>query len=276
MSRPLAQILLSSLGLTLALGLATLACSGAEKSKLPPAQAEREEYLKALDYLVRDKSQDAIEAFTELSESASNPEVAELATLRLGEALFGDSSYAEAAEVFRQYTDQYGTSPNVPHALYMWARCHLERLPSDFWMLPPTAEREQQNLLEALGLLRRLILAYPDSHAAAKGRVLFVNASRMSCEHEMYVAEYYEDREKPKGVVLRLEALWNQDQEERRLGLVPEGYAFCGRPAEACLRLGKAYALLKKPEGLRSTLERLKANWPKDQDTARELEALLK
>jgi outer membrane protein assembly factor BamD len=273
---PWASKLLCAVGLALALGPLTLGCSGAQKSNLPPAQAEREEYRKALDYLVRDKSQDAIEAFTELSESASNPEVAELATLRLGEALFGDSSYAEAAEVFRQYTDQYGTSPNVPHALYMWARCHLERLPSDFWMLPPTAEREQQNLLEALGLLRRLILAYPDSHAAAKGRVLFVNASRMSCEHEMYVAEYYEDREKPKGVVLRLEALWNQDQEERRLGLVPEGYAFCGRPAEACLRLGKAYALLKKPEGLRSTLERLKANWPKDQDTARELEALLK
>lgn len=236
--------------LALAGGLLLAACGGAEKSNLPPAEAERAEYEKALSYLARDKTTDAIEALTSLVEDSSNPEVTELATLRLGEALFSDSRYAEAAEVFRQYTEQYGSSPNVPHSLFMMARCSLERLPSDFWMLPGPAEREQENLQEAMAQLRKLILDYPGSYAAQKGRVLFVQTLKLSCDHEIYVAEYYAGREKPKAVVQRLTRLYADEEEMLNLGLLPPGYALCGRGEDGLQMLADAYRELKDEKGL--------------------------
>ncbi|MBM4371878.1 MAG: outer membrane protein assembly factor BamD [Deltaproteobacteria bacterium] len=242
---------------------AVAACSAPPiDAGLSPADQERVRYERALSDMVRGRSEEAEEAFSELMEGASNPEVAELSMLRMGDVLFAGGKFAEAREVYRQFVEQFGSSLNVPHALYMSARCHLERTPEDLWILPPAAEREQGDLRHALTLLKRLVLSHGDSFAAARGRALYALSVRRACEHELYVARYYLGRKRPVGTIQRLEQLLSEEEEQRTLGLLPAGWQMCGREDEGFLLLAQAYARDGGREGLERTLARYEALRP--------------
>lgn len=238
------------------------ACSGKAVYQGSPADQERMRYEAALSDLIRSRTQEAQEAFATLMESSSNPEVTELSMLRLGDALFAEGKFAEAREVYRQFTEQFGSSPNVPHALYMSARCHLERTPSDLWILPPAAEREQSDLGQALVLLRRLILSHRDSFSAVRGRALYARSAKKACEHELYVAEYYIGRKRPVGTIQRLEQLLADEASQRKQGLLPPNWHMCQELDDGFVLLAEAYAKDGSRGGVESALQRYLALRP--------------
>ena len=242
--------------------LLSVACTSKTVFHGSPADQERMRYEAALNDLIRNRTQEAQEAFANLMESSSNPEVTELSMVRLGDALFAEGKFAEAREVYRQFTEQFGSSPNVPHALYMSARCHLERTPSDLWILPPAAEREQGDLQQAMALLRRLILSHGESFSAVRGRALFARSAKKSCEHELYVARYYLGRKRPVGAIQRLEQLLTDEGDQRRLGLLPPSWHMCRELDDGFLLLAEAYAKDSSREGVEKTLDRYLALRP--------------
>ena len=65
---------------------------------------------------------------------------AALAKLRLGDALFYQDRYAEATEVFRGFTNQYKSDPNLPYARFKVAQCYYERIPGEWFPAPPIAD----------------------------------------------------------------------------------------------------------------------------------------
>ncbi len=238
------------------------ACSAPTVHQGSPADQERMRYESALSDLIRNRTQEAQEAFATLMESSSNPEVTELSMLRLGDALFGEGKFAEAREVYRQFTEQFGSSLNVPHALYMSARCHLERTPTDLWILPPAAEREQGDLEQAMVLLRRLILSHRESFSAVRGRALFARSAKKSCEHELYVARYYMGRKRPVGTIQRLEQLLADEADQRKQGLLPPNWHMCRELDDGFLLLAEAYARDHSAEGVKSAIDRYQALRP--------------
>ena len=251
------------LPLILILILTLAACSSAPTITGTPADQERMRYEAALNDLIRNRTQEAQEAFSTLMESSSNPEVTELSMLRLGDALFAEGHFAEAREVYRQFTEQFGSSLNVPHALYMSARCHLERTPDNLWILPPASEREQADLSQALVLLRRLILSHVDSFAAIRGRALYARSAKKSCEHELYVARYYLGRKRPVGTIQRLEQLLAAEADQRKMGLLPASWHMCGEVDDGFLLLAEGYAQDGSREEVERTLERYTALRPR-------------
>ncbi|MFH1530873.1 MAG: outer membrane protein assembly factor BamD [Pseudomonadota bacterium] len=261
----------TALALVLLLG----ACSSQAVLQGNPADQERMRYEAALNDLIRSRTQEAQEAFATLMESSSNPEVTELSMLRLGDALFAEGKFAEAREVYRQFTEQFGSSPNVPHALYMSARCHLERTPSDLWILPPAAEREQGDLKQALTLLRRLILSHRESFSAVRGRALYARSAKKSCEHELYVAEYYVGRKRPVGAIQRLEQLLADEADQRKQGLLPPSWHMCRELDSGFLLLAEAYTKDGSRAGVESTLGRYLALRPNG-EAAKDMRELLK
>ncbi len=244
------------------------ACSSQTAYQGSPADQERMRYEAALNDLIRSRTQEAQEAFATLMESSSNPEVTELSMLRLGDALFAEGKFAEAREVYRQFTEQFGSSPNVPHALYMSARCHLERTPSDLWILPPAAEREQSDLQQAMVLLRRLILSHRESFSAVRGRALYARSAKKSCEHELYVADYYMGRKRPVGTIQRLEQLLADEASQRKQGLLPPNWHMCKELEDGFVLLAEAYAEDGSRDGVQSALDRYLALRPKGEAAA--------
>ena len=262
------------LSLVISLVLLISSCSSATVLQGTPADQERMRYEAALSDLIRSRTQEAQEAFATLMESSSNPEVTELSMLRLGDALFAEGKFAEAREVYRQFTEQFGSSPNVPHALYMSARCHLERTPTDLWILPPAAEREQSDLQQALVLLRRLILSHNESFSAVRGRALFARSAKKSCEHELYVAQYYLGRKRPVGTIQRLEQLLAKEADQRKQGLLPPNWHMCMELDAGFLLLAQAYSKDSSAEGVKGALDRYLALRPMG-DAADDMRELL-
>jgi len=243
--------------------LLSIGCTSKTVFQGNPADQERMRYQAALSDLIRSRTQEAQEAFATLMESSSNPEVTELSMLRLGDALFAEGKFSEAREVYRQFTEQFGSSPNVPHALYMSARCHLERTPSDLWILPPASEREQGDLQQAITLLRRLILSHRESFSAVRGRALYSRSAKKSCEHELYVAEYYLGRKRPVGAIQRLEQLLADEADQRKQGLLPPSWHMCREVDDGFLLLADAYAKDGSRAGVERSLDRYLALRPK-------------
>jgi outer membrane protein assembly factor BamD len=136
----------------------------------------------------------------------------------------------------------------VDYAAYRAALSHAEDMPSDFFLLPPSEEKDQTEVSSALRAMNDFVRQYPNSPYAKEARLKADDAKRRLAEHELYVASFYKKRERWRAVAQRLEALLTR-------------YPGTKYEAEALFTLHEAYVKLKDTtraqETLRKVLERL-------------------
>ena len=233
------------------------------------------QYQIALDDLVDGDYAQAATMFEELASTTLNPVLAQLANLRLGDALYFQGRFAESAEVFREFLEQFPNSPDAPHAAYMRGLCFLRRMPDDIWLLPPAESRETADVESAYQTLTGLVEGYPDSFYAMRARLLLGQTLERKCRHHMYVADYYGRERKPLGIVQRIEQAIALESMERERGFLPQDYR-CAETPRVLLRLGRAYYQTGNAKGVERTLERLKGQPAgRGADEEAELESLL-
>lgn len=195
--------------------------------------------------------------FETLASATLNPVLSQLSLLRLGDALFFQSRYAEAAEIFREYQEQFSNSPDVYHAIYMRGLCFIRKMPEDSLIMPPAESREINDADNAYLVLSTLLDRAPDSYYAMRARYLLAKVVERKCRHHLYVAAFYRRDGKPMGVVQRLEqALALEDAEHSRRS-VPDSF-MCAAAQENILELAEAYEELGDLSGLKRTLEAYK------------------
>lgn len=209
-------------------------------------------YLKALDELLGGNYTEAATAFEEISASTLNPVLGQAATLRLGDALFLQSRYAEAAEVYRQYLEQFPNSPDAPRAGYMLGLSFLRRIPEDIWFMPPAESRDMTDVESAYETFVAVIQKSPNTYHAMKARVQLSQVVERRCRHDLYVARYYRKQGKLFAVVQRMEKALAAEEREKLNGWLPESF-LCAARKENLLELARTYAKLGKPDGIRRT-----------------------
>jgi outer membrane protein assembly factor BamD len=174
-----------------------------------------------------------------------------LAELRLADAQFGAEQYLEAIDSYRLFIKFHPTHEMVAngYASYKIGEAYYKQLPSDFWLFPPSYEKDQSSVEDAGNELKSFLDKYPDSPYRQRAKDIVVAVGKRLADHEWYVARYYWDRKKPMGTVLRLRRLL-------------ERYRGVGYDIEALWLLGRAYVAVGMPDRAKLTWSELVARFP--------------
>jgi outer membrane protein assembly factor BamD len=175
-----------------------------------------------------------------------------LAELRLADAEFGAEQYLEAIDSYRLFIKFHPTHEMVAngYASFRIGEAYYKQLPSDFWMFPPSYEKDMSSTEDAATELRSFLDKYPDSPYRDRAKDIITKVGKRLADHEWYVARYYWDRGKPMGTVLRLRRLL-------------EHYRGVGYDEEALWLLGRAYVAVDMPDRARQSWQELVEKYPR-------------
>jgi len=179
--------------------------AGARGTKTGPVATARRSYFEGMEELVAGNNHQAVAIFSAVARSPRYVRHAALAKIRVGDAYFQDQRYEEAAQAYRSFVAQHGGDPNVPYARFRIASCYFHRIPDGVWFEPSDHERDQTSTRSATRELNGFLRAFPTSRFAAQAREMLTEVTSMLLAHQIYVADFYESREKPRAVAWRLD-----------------------------------------------------------------------
>jgi outer membrane protein assembly factor BamD len=178
---------------------------------------------------------------------------ATLSELGLADAQFGMDKYTEAVDGYKGFIKAHPGNERVQdgYAAYRIGLSYFKEIPSDFFVMPPSYEKDQGPVIDALRELTAFADQYGDSPYAAEARKLIGECVRKLTDHELYVARFYLDANKPYAAIGRLE------------GIIKD-YPASQREPEIMLLLGKTYLKMEKPTEARATFQKLSSQHPED------------
>lgn len=175
-----------------------------------------------------------------------------LAELRLADAEFGAEQYLEAIDSYRLFIKFHPTHEMVAngYSTFKIGESYFKQLGGDFWLFPPSFEKDQSSTEDSANELKSFLDKYPDSPYRNKAKEMLVEIGKRLANHEWYVARYYWDRGKPMGTVLRLRRLL-------------ERYRGIGYDEEALWLLGRAYVAVDMNDRAKLAWTELVNKFPK-------------
>lgn len=176
-------------------------------------------------------------------------EAAREAELKLADVDFAREAWPEARDLYESFIKLHPTHPKVDYAAYRAALTHVEDYPSDFFALPPPEEKDQGEIQAALLAMEDFRRQYPQSEFADEAKAHADEARRRLAGHELYVARFYEKRERWKAVAQRLESLLRR-------------YPGTSYEEEALFDLHSAYVRLNDPKKAEETLRQVERRLP--------------
>jgi outer membrane protein assembly factor BamD len=228
------------------LAIAAVACGPLGKSQqggMNYSVSAQKNYDKGLQALKDENWLSAAKYFSFIKSRFPYSKYAVLSELRLADAQFGAENYLEAVDSYKLFIKFHPTHEMVAngYASYKIGQAYYEQLPGDFWLLPPSYEKDQSPVEDAEEELRKFVDKYPESPYRKDADKILADVGKRLAAHEWYVAHYYWSKDKPMGTVLRLRRLL-------------EKYPNVGYDEEALWLLGKAYAKV-------AMLDRARATW---------------
>jgi outer membrane protein assembly factor BamD len=183
-------------------------------------------------------------------------EVAKTAELRLGDCDFERERYTEARDRFSSFVRLHPTHPRVDYAAFRAALTHYKDIPSDFFILPPSTEKDQVEVKNALAAMVEFTRSYPESTHVKEAQVAVIDVKRRLAEHELYVADFYAKRGRWPAVVNRLKT-------------VARSYPGIGYDERVAFGLHDAYLQLKDDAKAYEALALYAARFPDQPGAAR-------
>ncbi|MCX4242164.1 outer membrane protein assembly factor BamD [Paraliomyxa miuraensis] len=242
------------LGLALALGLASglaTACKSGPDLSADYAQTARENYELALGEFSDEDWDETIQYADFVRIRFPFSRFAVEAELLIARAEFEQGNYLTAQDAFAQFAKLHPTHKHVRNGWvsYMAAVSAYMNGPQSFFLLPPDYQRDQSRLREALLELDYFFDHYGDTPTAENALLLRDEINRRLLAHELYVARFYLDRNKPEAAIGRLESAHAQ-------------YPGIGLDAEVLFLLGVTYLRMEEVELSRSTFSELQSQHP--------------
>jgi len=238
----------------LALLTGTAACSSNVKLTAKPVSygvTAKRNYFKGMKAL-KDKSfEDATKYFKFVQSRYPFSKYAPLAELRLADVLRGQEKFIAAIDAYKNFIKDHPSHPMVEDgtAAYNIGYCYYRLTPSDFFILPPSQEKDQTSTEAAMLAFKRFLARYPRSKHRKKAAHYYHKMLRQLAAHELYVARFYLRKNKPRGAIFRLEYLIRR-------------YPDAGLQPEVMLLLGRTYLRMKQVKKAKAVLEKLMAKYP--------------
>ena len=200
--------------------------------KLGDEAAERKDFLQAEKY------------YEHVRTKYPYLDVANEAELKLADLSFAQEQYSESREKFQSFIKLHPTHAKVDYAAYRAALTHFADIPNDFFLIPPSTEKDQTEVLGALTALNDFVRTYPRSTHVPEAKEKIEEVRRRLAAHELYVASFYAKRQRWKAVAQRLEALL-------------KNYPGTSLEEEALFNLHDAYVHLSDADKAKQTLQRV-------------------
>jgi len=181
-----------------------------------------------------------------------------LAELRLADAEFGAGNNLQAIDNYKLFIKFHPTHESVEdgYAAFRIAEAYFKLLPGDFFILPPSHEKDQSSSSDAHRELRSFVVRYEKSSYHAKAKEMLRDINRRLAAHELYVAQFYWERDRPMGSVLRLKRLLKD-------------HPGTGLDGDALYLLGRAYLRVEMPARAKEAFETLVNDFPKHKEARR-------
>ena len=174
------------------------------------------------------------------------------AELLIARAEFEQGNYITAQDAFKQFAKLHPTHKHVRNgwASFMAASSAFMNAPAGFFLLPPSYQRDQTPLVEAVEELEYYFDHYAGTETEPFAIKLRDEVKRRLLEHELYVARFYLDKDRPEAAIGRLES-------------AHATYPGIGLDAEVLFLLGVTYLRMDEVELARSTFSELQSQHPK-------------
>ena len=243
----LARAMLTTFLVSLSLGALGCATSGM-LGKLKPGSAEYL-YQSGLLDLEDGLYPEAIKSFSVIKSKFPYSVLARLADLRISDTYFSQGKYSDAIGSYRRFLKYNPDHREAPYALFQIGESHYERVPGDWWFLPPAAEKDQGKVKLAISAYQDLVAQHASGPYADLGRERLRLCRRKLADHELYVARFYFKRKHFKAAAGRAEKLLSD-------------FPGLGLERDALWVAARSRIATEEPTLARPLLERLTLNFP--------------
>jgi outer membrane protein assembly factor BamD len=142
---------------------------------------------------------DALKDFRKLKENYPYSKYAALAELKIGDALFYDKKYGEAAIAYEEFARLHPRNEVIPYVLYQVGMSHFLSF--------STPDRDPEETRLAMEAFARVIQGYPDSEYASRARKQMFECQKRIVAHEYNVGKFYYRLEEYHAAMPRLEKI---------------------------------------------------------------------
>jgi outer membrane protein assembly factor BamD len=174
---------------------------------------------------------------------------AAMAELRNADCQFARGRQLEAVDSYQNFARSHPSHPGVPHALIQTGRAYVQQIPSDWFFLPPSNEKDQTAVRDAEVVLRQYVERFPEHESAEEGRELLDKVRKKLLEHEQYVANFYKRLGRDRAYVGRLETIRSK-------------YPESGVTDDLLLEIARVYAKIGEEEKAQAAIDELRAKFP--------------
>jgi len=218
----------------------------------------KQNYEKGLAELKDENYPEAQKYFQFVKQKFPFSKFAVLAELAIADTQLARANYTEAVDSYKAFIRLHPTHEKVEdgYAAFKVGECYFKDMPDDVWLLPPSYEKDQSAVIDALRELEDFRKKYPDSKYIKDVEPLRKEVLRRLVDHEVYIARFYLERDHAKAAVMRLEGAVRR-------------YPGSGREAELLFALGETYLHMGDPQRAKGTFQRVIAEYPHAQQARR-------
>ena len=206
----------------------------------------KQNYDKGLAELKDENYSEALRYFTYVKQKFPFSKYAALAELAAADTEFERGTYQESIDAYKSFLRLHPKHEKVEegYVSFRIAEAYVKEMPSDWFLIPPSYEKDQSAVMDALREINTLIERFPNSTYVKRAREYRRQVLGRLIDHEVFAARFYLKRGHPKGAILRIkEAL-------RR-------YPDSGRDAELLLTMGETQLEMGQPASAKQTFLRV-------------------
>jgi len=191
----------------LALGLFLTACTTTKKS-LRDHQGTYLESVK-LNFLAGEESlkkqdfEKAIAYFQFVRSKYPFSQFAALSDLKIADTKYAQKKWLDAAAAYEIFIRLHPRHEQVSYASFRLGASYFYAIPSDFFLWPNSASRDQSFTKEALSALQRFIYQFPESNYQEEASRMQAELFSKLAKANQYVAAYYQRRNRHEAALAR-------------------------------------------------------------------------
>jgi len=222
-------------------------CASSDDGKqVTYSMTAKQNYERGLEELKKENFVEAANYFTYVKQKFPFSKYAGLAELALADTEFARNNYQEAIDSYKSFARLHPTHEKVEdgYIAFRIAECYVKEMPDDWVILPPSYEKDQSFVRDALRELDSALEKYPSSPYLKRAQQYRREVLRRLIEHEVYVARFYLERGHPKAAIMRIQAALRR-------------YPDSGREGELMLALGETHLEMGNPASAKQVFLRV-------------------
>jgi outer membrane protein assembly factor BamD len=157
--------------------------------------------------MLEKKDQNVMEAtryFEAVRNSFPYSQYAALSELALADMRYEADDYVSAATAYQDFVKNHPSHSRADYAAFRVGLSYYKDKASDFFLFPPSDERDQTPIKQALEALQRFVARYPKSEYVVRAKDMINDCRERLAAHDRYVAGFYWKRGAWRGAAGRL------------------------------------------------------------------------